>query len=52
MKYTMEMGSGVHYIHIKFDKDWFRHSKVNRGEFTNTNTQTELKLHKPAFTFS
>jgi hypothetical protein len=27
MKYAVEMGSGS-----KFHKDWFRHSKFNRGE--------------------
>jgi hypothetical protein len=32
MKYVVEMGSGVMiYICIKFHKNLFRHSKVNRG---------------------
>jgi hypothetical protein len=27
LKYAVEMGSGA----VKFHKDWFRHSKVNKG---------------------
>jgi hypothetical protein len=31
--YAVEMGSSaLIYIHFKFHKDWFRHSKVNKGE--------------------
>jgi hypothetical protein len=41
MKYAVEMGSGVMmYVCIydtKFHKNWFRHSKVDRG-----NTQTAM----------
>jgi hypothetical protein len=33
MKYAVEMCSGV--IHIKIQKDWFRHSVVD-GEMWNT----------------
>jgi hypothetical protein len=29
MKYAVEMGSGN--VHTKFHKDWFSHSKVDRG---------------------
>jgi hypothetical protein len=32
MKYAVEMGSGA----IKFHKDWFRHSKVDRGDTQTT----------------
>jgi hypothetical protein len=32
MKYAIEMGSGVMiYILSMYYKDWFRHSKVDRG---------------------
>jgi hypothetical protein len=36
MKYAVEMGSALRCpdIHTKFYKDWFRHSKVDRGGFT------------------
>jgi hypothetical protein len=44
MKYTMEMGSTVHDIHTKCDKDWFRHSKANRGEFRNTKTPDRMEI--------
>jgi hypothetical protein len=27
-------GLRCHDIHTKFDKDWFRHSKVNMGGYT------------------
>jgi hypothetical protein len=33
------MGSGAHDIRTKFHKNWFRHSKVNRGD-THTQTAT------------
>jgi hypothetical protein len=38
MKYATEIGSGAMiYVHTKFHKDWFRHSKVNgEGEFTES----------------
>jgi hypothetical protein len=51
MKYAVEMGSGaIIYVHTKFRYDWFRHSKVNREGFTDT--QTALRSHKPTFIFS
>jgi hypothetical protein len=31
MKCTGEMGVMFHDMHTKFHKDWFRHSKVDRG---------------------
>jgi hypothetical protein len=31
MKYAIEMGSGVD-THTEFHEDWFRYSKVDRGE--------------------
>jgi hypothetical protein len=37
MKYAAEMGSGAMiYVHTKFHKDWLRHSKVVKGEYTDT----------------
>jgi hypothetical protein len=41
--YEVHHGDGLrgHDIHTKFDKDWFKHSKVNRGEFTNTKPQRQ-----------
>jgi hypothetical protein len=44
MKYAVEMGSDA-MIYIPRFIDWFRHSKVNRGRFTDT--QTAWTLHKP-----
>jgi hypothetical protein len=35
MKYAVEMGSGV-VIYTKFHKDWFRHSEVDRGGYTDS----------------
>jgi hypothetical protein len=38
MKYAVELGSGAKiyiYIYTEFLKDWFMHSKVNRGGFTD-----------------
>jgi hypothetical protein len=32
MKYATEMGSDDVRVHTKFHKDWFRNSKVNRGD--------------------
>jgi hypothetical protein len=32
------MGSGAMIIHTKFNKDWFRHSKVYKGD-TQTHRQ-------------
>jgi hypothetical protein len=45
--YEVRRGDGLrwHDIHTKFHKDWFRHSKVDMGEFTDT--QTALGSHKP-----
>jgi hypothetical protein len=40
MKYAVEMGSGAMIIHTKFHKDWFRHSKVDRGD-TQTHRHTD-----------
>jgi hypothetical protein len=45
MKYAVEMVSvAVIYVHSKFHKDWFRHSKVHKGG--NTDTETGLRSHK------
>jgi hypothetical protein len=38
-----------HNIHNKFHKDWFRHSKVNRRGFSDT--QAAWKSHNPTFFF-
>jgi hypothetical protein len=39
MKYGVDMGSGVMiYVHTKFHKDWFRHSEVDMGGYTDTHT--------------
>jgi hypothetical protein len=46
MKYVVEIGSGVD-IHINFHNDWFRHSKVHKGRYTNT--QTAWRSHKHIF---
>jgi hypothetical protein len=32
MKYALEMDSGATIHYTNFHKDWFRHSKVNRGD--------------------
>jgi hypothetical protein len=39
MKYDTEIGSGVMiYVHTKFHKDWFRHSKLmGRGGIQRRN---------------
>jgi hypothetical protein len=34
VKYVVEIKSGV--LHTKFRKEWFRHSKLNREGFTDT----------------
>jgi hypothetical protein len=34
MKYAVAMDS-ITMIHTKFYKDWFRHSKVDTGEYTD-----------------
>jgi hypothetical protein len=31
MKYAAEMGSGTMILHTKFHNNWFRHSKVDKG---------------------
>jgi hypothetical protein len=36
MKYAVEMGSGAMIYITKFHKDWFRHSKVDGGGYTDT----------------
>jgi hypothetical protein len=33
MEYPVDMGSGAIIVHTKFHEDWFRHSKVNMGEY-------------------
>jgi hypothetical protein len=46
MKYVVEMGSvAMIYVHTKFHKDWFRHSKVlgGRGIYTDAG----WKSHTP-----
>jgi hypothetical protein len=45
MNYAVGLGSGAMIVHTKFHKDWFVHSKVNRGEFSDT--QTAWRSHKP-----
>jgi hypothetical protein len=42
-------GLSYHDMHTKFHTDWFRHSKVDNGGFTDT--QTAWRSHKPTFTF-
>jgi hypothetical protein len=37
MKHATEMGSvAMIYTYTKFHKDWFRHSKVDTGGYTDT----------------
>jgi hypothetical protein len=37
MKYAFRLdGLRYHDIHAKFHKDWFRHSKVDGGGYTDT----------------
>jgi hypothetical protein len=36
------MNIRCHDIHIKFHKDWFKHSETNMGGFTDT-----WRSHKP-----
>jgi hypothetical protein len=31
-------GLGCHDIHTEFHKDWFRHSKIDKGGFTDTHS--------------
>jgi hypothetical protein len=39
MKYAVEVGSvAMIYIHTKFHKDWFRHSKLDRIRYTDAQT--------------
>jgi hypothetical protein len=41
-----------HYIHSKLNKDWFKHSKVNRRyPQTYRNTEPVWILHKPILVF-
>jgi hypothetical protein len=48
MKNAVEVGSGAMiYIHTKFLKGWFKHSKVDRGD-----TQTGRRAHYSVFIFS
>jgi hypothetical protein len=37
-------GLGCRNTHTEFYKDWFRHSKVNRGRFTENNLFTLLAV--------
>jgi hypothetical protein len=39
MRCAVEMGAKFQDVHIKFHKDWFRDSKVDRGD-TYRHTQT------------
>jgi hypothetical protein len=36
MKYAVEKGSGAIILYIKFRKDWFGNSEVDKGGFTDT----------------
>jgi hypothetical protein len=38
MKYAVEVGSGAMIYITKFHKDWFQHSKVDRGGYTDTDS--------------
>jgi hypothetical protein len=38
MKNAVEMGSGAMKYITKFHKDWFRHSKVGKLGYTDTQT--------------
>jgi hypothetical protein len=50
MQYGVEIGSGVMiYIHTKFQRDWFSHSKVDGG--INRHTQIQCIVISPTFTF-
>jgi hypothetical protein len=49
MNYGVEMCSGAMIYSNKFHKDWFRHPKINREGFTDT--QTAWRSHKPTFIF-
>jgi hypothetical protein len=42
-------GLRCHDIHSEFQKDWFRHSKVNKGGYTDT--RTGMKSHMFTFIF-
>jgi hypothetical protein len=43
MKYGVEIGSGaMKYVHIKFHKDWLRHSKVNIGRIHRHTDSMEI----------
>jgi hypothetical protein len=47
MEYAVRVGSGA-IIHRKFYKDWFRHSKVNRGRgVAQTDIHIGRRSHKP-----
>jgi hypothetical protein len=47
--YAVEIGLGT--VITKFHEDFFRHSKVVRGD-THTDTQTARGTHKPTFILS
>jgi hypothetical protein len=49
MKYSGGGGLRCHDIHTKFNKDWCRHSIVNRGE--GIQRHTAWRSHKPTFIF-
>lgn len=39
MKYTDEIGSGdMIYVYIRFNQDWFSHTKVVGGTYADTQT--------------
>jgi hypothetical protein len=42
-------GLRCHELHIRFHKDWFRNSKIDTGEYTDT--QTAWKSHNPILIF-
>jgi hypothetical protein len=42
MKYAVKMDSDVIIYNTKFHKQWFRRSKVNRGEFHTHAERKEL----------
>jgi hypothetical protein len=50
MKHADEMNSdGMIYIYIKFNKNLFRHSEVNKRGYTDTRTERLSQKHKLIF---
>jgi hypothetical protein len=49
MKYAAEKGSSAMIYIYQVSKDWFRHSKVSKGVFTDTQI---WRSHMPTFIFS